>query len=317
VYCETAVAPEARPGAQATCIVAVVACSSSAPANSCYDFSSDTGCQNWWVRFSPILGVANVDDLPQSLGPFAEFSMLDSLSLAQNHVLKFTTWCTKLAVTHAFRVDADEHGGGILKLTARDETGGRANLLLHDEWARQCVPIRKDDTLIVSGATLEELKADPSSLHPKHISFDLVLHRSRAPESRLVVIPPMGAVTSSPSIVLTANTFDRPDIWPVQGQDMISAVAPSSAPPSASSSASSGRTVLRAAVAEPRAVNDRRVKKAKRSQVYVYTELASLHCSSASKQVRERAHTPLTSVPALLDQSAGICGDFVCLCWDA
>jgi hypothetical protein len=45
-----------------------------------------------------------------------------------------------------------------LKLQVKDDSGGRAFLLLQNEWATQCAALQKGDTLIVSGGFLQPVR---------------------------------------------------------------------------------------------------------------------------------------------------------------
>ena len=119
--------------------MAVVSCNLNAAPSSSYDFSSVSGCQNWWMRFSALLSVAAKPDLPRSLAPFVTFTPLRSLSAdAHNHALGLVNWCAKMKVTHRFGTAADAATGRTeLKLQVKDEFGGRAFLLMQDGWAAQ------------------------------------------------------------------------------------------------------------------------------------------------------------------------------------
>ena len=215
VYCDAEAAPAAEPGKQAGSVVAVVSCNLNAAPSSSYDFSSVSGCQNWWMRFSAILSVAAKPDLPRSLAPFVTFTPLRSLSAdAHNHALGLVNWCAKMKVTHRFGTAADAATGRTeLKLQVKDEFGGRAFLLMQDGWAAQGARLQEHDQLIVSAAFLRPLADDPAGLHPSHISYDLVLHEQTSPEARLVVIFPIGT-SDPPTVVLSKNTFGRRDLFP-------------------------------------------------------------------------------------------------------
>ena len=45
-----------------------------------------------------------------------------------------------------------------LKLQVKDDSGGRAFVLLQNEWAGQCSGLQKGDTLIISGAFLQPVR---------------------------------------------------------------------------------------------------------------------------------------------------------------
>ena len=45
-----------------------------------------------------------------------------------------------------------------LKLQVKDDSGGRAFVLLQNEWASQCSGLQKGDTLIISGAFLQPVR---------------------------------------------------------------------------------------------------------------------------------------------------------------
>ena len=93
------VSPTAPAGQQAGSIVAAVSCNlHAAPSQHC-DFSTVAGCQNWWMRFSPVLSVAAIEDLPLSLSPHASVTKLQKLSATQNHALGMVSWSAKMKVT--------------------------------------------------------------------------------------------------------------------------------------------------------------------------------------------------------------------------
>jgi len=99
VYCDMDVSPAAPAGQQAGSIVAAVSCNLHAAPSQTADFSSVTGCQNWWMRFSPILSVAAIADLPLSLSPYVSVVKLQKLSATQNHALGMVSWSAKMKVT--------------------------------------------------------------------------------------------------------------------------------------------------------------------------------------------------------------------------
>eukprot|EP01048_Picozoa_sp_COSAG05_P001345 COSAG05_NODE_45_length_25418_cov_92.923299_11_plen_347_part_00 len=236
MYCDAKASAVAALGSQAGSVVAAVSFSLTTAPTQLYDFRTPAGCQNWWRRFSCIFSVADANDLPASMRYFAAFSMLKTLSPNLNHLLGKTQWCAKLTVTHAFPPSAEaglRGGRMMLKLTAKDDSGGRANLLLYDEWAIQGAPIQHGHTLIVSGARLVAHSSDPASLHPSHIAYDLEFHAQRTPEGRVVVIFPAEARSSTSSMVLTRSTFERPDLWPAEGQRTIANLTPPAPPPAA------------------------------------------------------------------------------------
>lgn len=197
VYCDMDVAETAPAGHQAGSVVAAVSCNLHAAPSQTFDFSTVAGCQNWWMRFSPILSVAAVADLPLTLSPYASATKLQKLSATQNHALGMVSWSAKMKVTRrsvpsrffarhrraqtlpslslthrlvAHRVTSMQSADAArqrtqLKLQVKDDSGGRAFLLLQNEWATQCTGLQKDDTLVVSGAFLQPVRqAIPSSV---------------------------------------------------------------------------------------------------------------------------------------------------------
>lgn len=99
MYCDADVAPPAAAGHQAGSVVAAVSCNQHAPPSPSFDFSTVAGCQNWWMRFSPVLSVAAVADLPLTLGPYVSVTKLQRLSTDQNHVLGMVSWSAKMKIT--------------------------------------------------------------------------------------------------------------------------------------------------------------------------------------------------------------------------
>ena len=99
VYCDMDVSPTAPAGHQAGSVVAAVSCNLHAAPSPTFDFSTVDGCQNWWMRFSPILSVAAVADLPLTLSPYASITKLQKLSADQNHALGMVSWSAKMKVT--------------------------------------------------------------------------------------------------------------------------------------------------------------------------------------------------------------------------
>jgi hypothetical protein len=67
-----------------------------------------------------------------------------------------------------------------MRLQVKDDSGGRAFLLLQDEWATQCTGLQKDDTLIISGAFLRAVRqrASPPALPKLCASWLLQEHDS-------------------------------------------------------------------------------------------------------------------------------------------
>ena len=293
VYCDAKVAPAAPAGGQqAGSVVACVSCNQHAAPSPAYDFSSVSGCQNWWMRFSPILSVAAEADLPLALAPYVSVLPLRSLSAAQNHALGMVSWCAKMRVTHRFGTSSSEDAASgrqrtELKLQVKDDSGGRAFLLLQDDWATQCAKLQERDTLIVSGAFLRPLECeDPESLHPSHSGFDLVLHKDTAPEGRVVVIFPLGT-SSPPTVVLSHRTFGREDLFPptvqqtgqrqplpLQSQGFVSA-----AQHAANQAAAPVAGAAAPAVAAAAAAGGGRAKRQKVEPVYNYVDLGSLAMS--------------------------------------
>lgn len=51
------------------------------------------------MRFSPVLSVAAVADLPLTLGPYVSVTKLQRLSTDQNHVLGMVSWSAKMKIT--------------------------------------------------------------------------------------------------------------------------------------------------------------------------------------------------------------------------
>jgi hypothetical protein len=176
-----------------------------------HDFSSRSGCANWWWRYGAVLCAASVQDMPASLDPYRSFSPLSSLSPAANFTQQI--WAAKVVVTLSFGASQDPSTNEVVvKISVKDaRADARANLLLYGRWARQCTCIKKGDTLLVSGAVLRDLTCDRSDLHPTNMDWDLVVHERTAPDSRLVVL--FGTPNADPaSLILTNGTLDMPNL---------------------------------------------------------------------------------------------------------